>query len=1026
MKIGKPNFSIKARLFTPLLVLLIPMILIQAYISYNRFTIRRSEELQANFELARAVGIAFHSMVQAVLREELAISVAATASPHLSNQDFTRLLRQSAEGDSAVSRFSWIAPDGRVLASSNQKIIGINVSDRPYFRAILAGRNWTISDIVTSKATGEKVFTICRAARDRYGKFLGMVGATFFPDGMDKILSIKRTKDAWVYLFDHNGMNVDSYPASAKTEQRYWLKLSPWIEPAIRGKEVSTTILSAINGEKELMGFVPIPSIGWVAAAGQHQNDAMGDFTNTMLTQSLLFLFVALSAFITALVIARQAAGSIRSLRDQVLALGWGGMKNAVNVSGPSEILELADAFNRMAEDVRSREKALMESEKRASQTAAEANESRARLQALFDSAPLEISLFDAAGTLVYTTPTGLRMHGFASQDDFRMRLDRLEDALEAYTLDGRQIPFSEWPFARSLRGETVQGLEMKLHNRVTGQSWIGLIHATPVLDRSGAVTSVVIFNQDITSIKEAEAALWDANAANERHLAQLNTLFNQLTEGLMIFDSEGRILDINPAARAILGFEDTSHLKNHFSQLTETFELFTLEGKSLPYEEWPVSRMLRGEAFESYEVTVRRKDNGKTWIGSYSGNPVRNHEGKCWLSILSLRDVTEQRRLEQALTESEDLFHQAFDLAPIGMVLIAPDGRFERINAAYCRITGYSEEELLQPDFDFQRLTHPEDLERNVLGVGSLVSGEIPAYFVEKRYIRKDGGIVWVQASASLRRDKNGRPFQIVGLAEDITRRKEAEAALQRARDELEERVRERTAELERRNRELQEFTYVAAHDLTEPLRKIQTFGSLLEQKSGESLGVKEKDYIFRMSGAAKRMQALLRDLLNYSRLERDSSDFVPVSMNSVLQDTVDDLEVTIRETAARVEISALPTILGDANQLRQLFQNLIANAVKYRRPAITPNIRIYSEENKDTVHIFVEDNGIGFDEKYMDKIFQPFQRLHSNKEYTGTGIGLAICRKIVEKHGGTITAKSIPGKGSKFLVTLIAKRNR
>jgi light-regulated signal transduction histidine kinase (bacteriophytochrome) len=148
---------------------------------------------------------------------------------------------------------------------------------------------------------------------------------------------------------------------------------------------------------------------------------------------------------------------------------------------------------------------------------------------------------------------------------------------------------------------------------------------------------------------------------------------------------------------------------------------------------------------------------------------------------------------------------------------------------------------------------------------------------------------------------------------------------------------------------------------------------------------------------------------------------------MNHVVQDAVDDLEVPIRETAAHVEIGALPIVIGDATQLRQLFQNLIANAVKYRRPAATPVIRIYSVENKGTVTIFVEDNGIGFEEKYLGKIFQPFQRLYGrNDEHTGTGMGLAICRKIVQRHGGTITAKSMPGEGSTFLVTLISDKNR
>jgi signal transduction histidine kinase len=171
-------------------------------------------------------------------------------------------------------------------------------------------------------------------------------------------------------------------------------------------------------------------------------------------------------------------------------------------------------------------------------------------------------------------------------------------------------------------------------------------------------------------------------------------------------------------------------------------------------------------------------------------------------------------------------------------------------------------------------------------------------------------------------------------------------------------------------------------------------------------------------MTAAADRMRELLDALLRYSRIERQGRDFVPVKLADIVQTIVTDLEVFIKETGARVEIGSLPIINGDPYQWRQLFQNLIANAVKYHRSEVKPVIKIHCLNG--TGRIFVEDNGIGFDEKYLDKIFQPFQRLHGRNEYPGTGIGLAICRKIVERHGGTITAKSSPGKGSTFIITL------
>jgi len=179
-------------------------------------------------------------------------------------------------------------------------------------------------------------------------------------------------------------------------------------------------------------------------------------------------------------------------------------------------------------------------------------------------------------------------------------------------------------------------------------------------------------------------------------------------------------------------------------------------------------------------------------------------------------------------------------------------------------------------------------------------------------------------------------------------------------------------------------------------------------------------------MVGAASRMQELLDALLRYSRVETKGQEFRPAKLDEIAKDAAHDLDVTIQKIGARLEIGPLPTVTSDPYQLRQLFQNLIANALKYHRTEVIPLIRVYGEENHGDCRIFVEDNGIGFDEKYLEKIFEPFQRLHGRNEYPGTGMGLAICRKIVERHGGTITARSTPGKGSTFIITLPVKQER
>lgn len=273
------------------------------------------------------------------------------------------------------------------------------------------------------------------------------------------------------------------------------------------------------------------------------------------------------------------------------------------------------------------------------------------------------------------------------------------------------------------------------------------------------------------------------------------------------------------------------------------------------------------------------------------------------------------------------------------------------------------------------------------------------------------------VESRWALQRDFDGTPLGFLEINRDITARKIAESS-----------VRRYAKKLEKSNQVLQDFAFVASHDLQEPLRKIRTFSNMLTEKYGNALEGTGRDYLNRMIGATDRMTLLLESLLAYSRVTTKAKPFAQADLSKIVKEVLSDLEVPIHETKANVQIGDLPTIEADAGQMRHLFQNLIGNALKFYRAGVPPFIKVYGNRCLDgTCEIVVEDNGIGFDEAFAEKIFAPFQRLHGkSSSYKGAGMGLAICQKIVERHNGTITATSIPGQGSTFSISLPLEQSR
>jgi len=371
---------------------------------------------------------------------------------------------------------------------------------------------------------------------------------------------------------------------------------------------------------------------------------------------------------------------------------------------------------------------------------------------------------------------------------------------------------------------------------------------------------------------------------------------------------------------------------------------------------------------------------------------------------------------LAEKLRDSEELFQSWFEDAPIACHEIDREGVVLRVNRAECELLGFEPQEML--GYHIWDFMSPTERKKSQEWVRQLVQGVRSPIPFEREYTRQDGARRVIEIHPKLIRDAAGRTTGIRSFMLDVTAKKRADEALQ-----------EQAEKLARSNAELEQFAYVASHDLQEPLRKIQAFGDRLKTKCGAELNPDAQDCLRRMQNAAARMQTLIQDLLSLSRVSSQGQPFAPVDLGDAAETVVSDLEIRIEQLSARVEVGVLPVVPGDRVQLGQLLQNLIGNALKFHKPGEPPFVKVWSqaaEGQADFCQIVVEDRGVGFDEKYSDRIFQIFQRLHGRNEYEGTGIGLAICRKIVERHGGAITANSAPGQGARFILTLPCQQFR
>jgi PAS domain S-box-containing protein len=514
-----------------------------------------------------------------------------------------------------------------------------------------------------------------------------------------------------------------------------------------------------------------------------------------------------------------------------------------------------------------------------------------------------------------------------------------------------------------------------------------------PVLDLKGDVGQLAVFGYDITERKRMEEALRESEE-------KFRNLFDNAMEGVYQTTPEGRLISANMALARMFDYASPEEMINTITDLASQIYANQDDRKI-------AVGIFRETGFiKDFECRMRRKDGSIFWA-SYNGRFTKTPDGiPCFEGFIL--DITGRKRKEIELHESEGRYRTLVENIPQKIFMKDRNCRWLSINENFARDLGIRPEEVVGK-MDTDLFTPELAAKYHADDVRIMETGQTEE--LEERYFQEDKE-TWVNTIKTPVRGANGEIVGLLGVFWDITERKRTQEALNKT-----------AADLERSNKELEQFAYVASHDLQEPLRMVSSYTQLLEQRYMDKLDQDAKDFIGYAVDGANRMQRLIQDLLEYSRVTTRGQSLAPLDSHAALGEAVKNLKVTIQETGALVTNNDLPIVLGDHTQVVQVFQNLIGNGIKFQRSGVAPRIHISAENDSldSRFRVFkVSDNGIGIEPRHFVRLFEIFQRLHSKKEYPGTGIGLALCKRIVERHGGRIWVESEPGKGSSFLFTL------
>jgi PAS domain S-box-containing protein len=600
--------------------------------------------------------------------------------------------------------------------------------------------------------------------------------------------------------------------------------------------------------------------------------------------------------------------------------------------------------------------------------------EARDQFRAIIEATPECVKIVAKDGTLLFMNPPGVSMVGASSAD--RVTGGNVYDLI---AMEDRER-FRE--FNERICGGEKGSLEFDIVS-LQGMRRNMESHAAPLRHVDGSTVQLAV-THDVTERKRAESAG-----------PLLTAIVDSSDDAIISKDLNGIITSWNKSAERIFGFTPEEAIGKSVAQL--------LIPEDRQDEEPNILACLgRGERVDHFETVRRRKDGVLIEI-SLTSSPIKDISGRVVGASMIARDITPRKRAEAALRASEERFRLAQQAAKIGVFEWDIQTGVNTWSPELEELHGMRPGTFKQTQSGWEDLLHPEDRACAVAQVDRAFASEAPVE-AEWRVIWPDGSVHWLAARFQVYRNAAGQPTRMSGVNFEITDRKRIESELRRA------------------NEDLEQFAFSASHDLQEPLRSLMVYSELLAERYGKGLDEDARHCVRFLQSGANRTATLLRDLLAYTQVMKFDLPTECSDATEALQAALSNLAGAVAESSAQIDAGPLPFVRVHATHLQQLFQNLLGNAIKYRSLERVPKITVQAERHKENWTFSVADNGIGIEPQYRETIFVMFKRLHSSAKYSGSGVGLAICHRIVERYQGRIWVESEPGVGSTFRFTLPA----